>query len=91
MGKRTLTGDGYGSGNAMTNSACVQYCASKGFYYAGTEYAAECCECLGSSVQDTFLIQFRALQTAAILSRMAVRSPQISQLVTWHAMVRYLP
>ncbi|KAF2110144.1 hypothetical protein BDV96DRAFT_222507 [Lophiotrema nucula] len=42
VGKRTLTGGGYTSGDAMANSACVQYCASKGFFYAGTEYAAEC-------------------------------------------------
>ncbi|KAF2007335.1 copper radical oxidase [Amniculicola lignicola CBS 123094] len=41
VGARTLTQNGFTS-SAMTNTQCVQFCASKGFYYAGTEYSAEC-------------------------------------------------
>ncbi|KAF2467278.1 putative glyoxal oxidase precursor [Lindgomyces ingoldianus] len=41
VGQRTLTG-GAEATNAMTNTQCIQFCAAKGFYYAGTEYSAEC-------------------------------------------------
>lgn len=42
VGARTLTGAAYNSGNAMTDEACVSFCISKNFIYAGTEYAGEC-------------------------------------------------
>jgi len=41
VGKRTLTGSTFASGS-LTNTQCVQFCASKGNYYAGTEYSQEC-------------------------------------------------
>jgi hypothetical protein len=44
MGSRTLKGPVYYSGNAMTASACINFCNAQGFVYAGTEYAGECCE-----------------------------------------------
>ncbi|KXX74964.1 putative fungistatic metabolite [Madurella mycetomatis] len=39
---RTLTGASYADGEAMTNEACMAFCASRGFQYAGTEYSVEC-------------------------------------------------
>ena len=44
VGARTLTEATYNSGNAMTDEACVSFCISKNFIYAGTEYAGECCK-----------------------------------------------
>ncbi|KAF2254450.1 WSC-domain-containing protein [Trematosphaeria pertusa] len=46
---RTLKGGGYGSGS-LTNSQCVEYCATRGFYYAGSEYSTECY--CGNSIQN---------------------------------------
>ncbi|KAF2458759.1 WSC domain-containing protein, partial [Lineolata rhizophorae] len=42
VGARTLNGATYASGDAMTASSCASFCGSRGFKYAGTEYAAEC-------------------------------------------------
>lgn len=28
----------------MTDESCINFCAGKGYIYAGTEYSAECCE-----------------------------------------------
>jgi Glyoxal oxidase N-terminus/WSC domain len=42
VGSRTLSSAFYGDGNAMTDEACVSYCAQLDFNYAGTEYASEC-------------------------------------------------
>ncbi|PFH53643.1 copper radical oxidase [Amanita thiersii Skay4041] len=39
---RTLTGGGFASGNSMTIEACISFCESNHFIYAGTEYSAEC-------------------------------------------------
>jgi len=43
-GARTLTGANYYSASAMTAAACVAFCESRGFVFAGTEYSTECCE-----------------------------------------------
>ncbi|OCF34866.1 hypothetical protein I316_03412 [Kwoniella heveanensis BCC8398] len=40
-GGRHLSG-GYTAGSNMNNKVCTAYCQSKGFAYAGTEYAQEC-------------------------------------------------
>ncbi|AEO53498.1 glyoxal oxidase like protein [Thermothelomyces thermophilus ATCC 42464] len=39
---RTINSASYADGTNMTNAACLSYCASKGFPYAGTEYSVEC-------------------------------------------------
>ncbi|KAM7191558.1 putative fungistatic metabolite [Naviculisporaceae sp. PSN 640] len=39
---RTIGAAGYADGAAMTNQACIAFCSSKGFQYAGTEYSQEC-------------------------------------------------
>ncbi|KAK4168541.1 putative copper radical oxidase [Cladorrhinum sp. PSN259] len=39
---RTLNGGGYASTTAMDNEACIDYCRTRGFVYAGTEYSVEC-------------------------------------------------
>ncbi|KAL2015330.1 hypothetical protein VTK56DRAFT_5792 [Thermocarpiscus australiensis] len=39
---RTLNGGSYASGDGMTIQACIDYCASRGFPYAGTEFSDEC-------------------------------------------------
>jgi WSC domain len=41
---RTLTGGGYASDTLMTDEACITYCQSNGFVYAGTEYSSQCCK-----------------------------------------------
>ncbi|KAG5643834.1 hypothetical protein DXG03_009565 [Asterophora parasitica] len=41
-GVRTLAASNYASGTAMTTAACISYCDSKGYIYAGTEYSVEC-------------------------------------------------
>ncbi|KAF2876886.1 hypothetical protein BDV95DRAFT_673780 [Massariosphaeria phaeospora] len=38
---RTLDGNHYASGS-MTNAQCIEFCAAKKFFYAGTEYSQEC-------------------------------------------------
>lgn len=43
VGSRALGGANYQSGNAMTASACISFCDSKGYVFAGTEYSGECC------------------------------------------------
>lgn len=42
VGSRTLSGAGTYSGTAMSASACISFCSSRGFPFAGTEYSAEC-------------------------------------------------
>ncbi|KAL2134895.1 hypothetical protein VTI74DRAFT_10530 [Chaetomium olivicolor] len=39
---RTLNSANYADGAAMTIEACLNFCHSKGFPYAGTEYSVEC-------------------------------------------------
>ncbi|KAL2141040.1 hypothetical protein VTI28DRAFT_2930 [Corynascus sepedonium] len=39
---RTINAAAYTDGDNMTTEACLDYCASKGFPYAGTEYSVEC-------------------------------------------------
>ncbi|KAK4034106.1 glyoxal oxidase N-terminus-domain-containing protein [Parachaetomium inaequale] len=39
---RTINGASYADGANMTIEACLTYCSSKGFAYAGTEYSVEC-------------------------------------------------
>ncbi|KAF2738396.1 WSC-domain-containing protein [Polyplosphaeria fusca] len=51
VNSRALIGKNYASGNAMTGAQCVSFCAKNNFYYAGTEYAAECY--CGSSLQSS--------------------------------------
>ncbi|WWD22710.1 hypothetical protein CI109_107203 [Kwoniella shandongensis] len=41
-GGRHLNGSYYANTQTMTNEVCMNYCKSKGFAYAGTEYAQEC-------------------------------------------------
>ena len=43
---RALTGAAKTDNTAMTDEACVNYCISKGFNFAGVEYASECCKSL---------------------------------------------
>lgn len=37
---RSLQGAFYQSGDSMTNEACIEYCGSKGYNLAGTEYVS---------------------------------------------------
>ncbi|KAL2199244.1 glyoxal oxidase like protein [Corynascus similis CBS 632.67] len=39
---RTINAAAYTDGDNMTTEGCLDYCASKGFPYAGTEYSVEC-------------------------------------------------
>ncbi|KAM7223227.1 putative fungistatic metabolite [Rhypophila decipiens] len=39
---RTIGAAGYADAVGMTNQACIAFCSSKGFQYAGTEYSQEC-------------------------------------------------
>lgn len=39
---RTINGGGYVNTTGMTNEACIAYCQTGGFRYAGTEYSVEC-------------------------------------------------
>ncbi|KAF5348257.1 hypothetical protein D9756_010540 [Leucocoprinus leucothites] len=39
---RTLNAANTASGTSMTTESCIQFCGSKGYIYAGTEYGAEC-------------------------------------------------
>ncbi|KAK4158470.1 putative fungistatic metabolite [Chaetomidium leptoderma] len=39
---RTINGASYADGADMTIEACLAFCTSKGFAYAGTEYSVEC-------------------------------------------------
>lgn len=41
---RTIGAASYTSKNAMTDEACIAYCSSLGYIYAGTEYSSQCCE-----------------------------------------------
>jgi hypothetical protein len=41
VAQRTLAGKSFMSAS-MNNTVCVQFCATLGFYYAGTEYGQEC-------------------------------------------------
>ena len=43
---RALTGAAKTDNTAMTDEACVNYCISKSFNFAGIEYASECCKLL---------------------------------------------
>lgn len=40
---RTLSGPTYGDGVAMTGESCIDYCDTRGYAFAGTEYSQECC------------------------------------------------
>lgn len=42
VGNRSLAGSTY-YGDTTTNEACISFCDSKGYVYAGTEHAGECC------------------------------------------------
>jgi len=42
LGGRVLGGAMIPSNSAMTNQKCTQFCGSKGFAYAGTQYASQC-------------------------------------------------
>ncbi|KAH7126789.1 hypothetical protein B0J11DRAFT_526490 [Dendryphion nanum] len=41
VNQRTLNAGGFTS-NTLTNAQCINYCASRGAYYAGSEYGGEC-------------------------------------------------
>jgi len=41
---RTLTNGGYNDVLNMTAANCINYCATQGNTYAGTEYGQECCK-----------------------------------------------
>ena len=43
---RALTGAAKTDNMAMTDEACVNYCISKNYNFAGVEYASECCKSL---------------------------------------------
>lgn len=40
---RTINADGFTNNTGMTDEACINYCANKGYQFAGTEYYQECC------------------------------------------------
>jgi WSC domain len=46
---RTLNGASYSNDTTMTDESCISFCSAKGFLYAGTEYASQCCELSSSS------------------------------------------
>lgn len=39
---RTLQGNSYSNGTGMTDEACIAYCQSGGYFWAGTEYSSQC-------------------------------------------------
>lgn len=62
---RTIGSASYTDNAAMTDESCITYCTNKGYIYAGTEYASECCEPSTPAASRLSLMQPRSANSVA--------------------------
>lgn len=68
----------------MTDELCISYCSAKGFTYAGTEYASQCCELPQAPRSARVADNNPQIATQSLLPEPA--QPQTPQAAAWRVL-----